>query len=166
MSRFPRMSLLLAVLLALSACGPGVSAASSRNSPGATPAGAPTTNAAASTTLQPLPTATPVPSTATPVPPTATPRPPTPTPTPAVATTWFNNTTIVGFYGRAFGVAPVLGRLGEYQNIDEMAKAMDDYATEIQAVNGGKKIIPEIHLIYAMAIPCEGESDCLFYEEA
>lgn len=178
MGRFPGLSLLLAALLALAACGPGVTATP-------TPVIPPTSSDAGDTTLQPLPstpavppttapvasTAIPIPSTATPASPTATPVPPTPTPppptpTPAGAATWLDNTTIVGFYGRAFGVAPVLGRLGEYQSIDEMAKAITGYLTDIQAVNGGKKIVPEIHLIYALAVPCEGQSDCLLYEES
>jgi hypothetical protein len=127
-------------------------------------------------TLIVLPTATPVPPTAT-----ATPLPPSPTPTalpstvtstpspvPGTTSSWFDQSTIVGFYGRAFGVAPILGRVGEYQTIDDMAKDVDSWVARVKAVNGGKPVIPEIHLIYALAMPCSTSAadDCLLYLEA
>lgn len=112
------------------------------------------------------PTATMVPPTATPLPPTPTPIPPTPTPTPYRPISWMANATLLTFYGRGFGVAPILGRLGEYQDANAMAGAIQPWVKAMSAVNGGKKVIPGIHLIYAMAIPCEGNSDCLqYYEE-
>jgi hypothetical protein len=127
----------------------------------------PTATAVPPTATAVPPTATPVPPTATPVPPTATPVPPTATPTSTTATSWFaNGATILGFYGRAFGVAPILGRLGEYDTIDDMAKDVDGWAAKVQAANGDKPIIPEIHLIYALAIPCSANDDCLSYLEA
>jgi hypothetical protein len=128
----------------------------------------------------PVPTATAIPPTATPVPPTETPVPATPTPVPPTAVpptpspiplatgtgpSWFDNTTVLGFYGRAFGVAPILGRLGGYQNFDDMAKDVDGWSTQVRAVNGGKPIVPELHLIYALAVPCAASDDCLLYLE-
>jgi hypothetical protein len=71
--------------------------------------------------------------------------------------------TLLTIYGRGFGVAPILGRLGMYRNIDEMAAGTKERADAIAAVNGGKGVVEAIHLIYAMAIPCKAGSDCLDY---
>lgn len=111
------------------------------------------------------PTATPEPPTPTPIPPTPTPEPPTATPTPSVAQSWLGDATYLGFYGRAFGVAPILGRLGQYKSIGDMAKDVDTWSADVRQVNGGRKIIPEIHLIYALAIPCSAKDNCLLYLE-
>lgn len=133
----------------------------------AAPAPEPTRTPPPPTATVPPPTSTPLPPTATPVPPTPTPLPPTATPTPYAPVSWFDDATIVGYYGRAFGVAPILGRLGEYANIDAMARSLPPFTDAIQQVNDGKKIIPEIHLIYALAMPCESPSDrCLLYFES
>jgi hypothetical protein len=78
---------------------------------------------------------------------------------------WFDKATVLGFYGRAFGVAPILGRLGGYQTIDDMAKDVDTWVASVRTVNGGKAVIPEIHLIYALAVPCSASDDCLYYLE-
>jgi len=179
MPRFPRFAWVLAALIGLSACGPSTAVSSSPTpNPAARETATAIANVAAGTTLMVLPTATPIPPTAapptatvapatsTPIPATPTLPPLTPTASPSGTASWLDNTTIVGFYGRAFGVAPILGRLGEYKNIDAMATAMNQYAAQIQAVDGGTKILPEIHLIYALAVPCSGQSDCLLYEEA
>src|SRR5262249_23056060 len=119
------------------------------------------------TTVAPSATATAVPSSPTPtaLPPTVT---STPSPVPGTSASWFAQSTVVGFYGRAFGVAPILGRVGEYQTIDDMAKDVDTWAAKVKAVNGGKPVIPEIHLIYALAMPCStsASDDCLLYLEA
>jgi len=111
------------------------------------------------------PTATAAPPTPTPVPPTATPNPPTSTPTPAIATSWLTDSTVMGMYGRGFGIAPILGRLGFYANASEMAQDVAKWSAEIAPYNGGKKILPAIHLIYALAVPCSASSDCLLYAE-
>lgn len=71
--------------------------------------------------------------------------------------------TLLAIYGRGFGVAPILGRLGTYRNIDEMARDLCERERAIAAVNDGKGVIKTIHLIYAMAIPCKPGSDCLEY---
>lgn len=112
------------------------------------------------------PTATPLPPTPTPVPPTATPLPPTSTPTPEAAVSWLQGKTLLGAYGRAFGVAPILGRLGFYNDVDAMARDLSTFANEIRPLNGGKPIIMDIHLIYALAMPCGSSGDCLFYLDA
>ncbi|HLG50520.1 MAG TPA: hypothetical protein VKY56_02660 [Chloroflexota bacterium] len=180
-----RACVLIALLVVLAACRPAahtVEPAAGAASTG-TARPSPTGNlflaasltpsvSAASPTPAP-PTSTPMPPSPTPDPPTATPLPPTPTPVPPTATpsvrqaaSWFDHTTILGAYGRAFGVAPILGRLGMYANIDAMASDMARFAAQIRAVNGGKRILTEIHLIYALAMPCSAGTDCLSYFEA
>jgi hypothetical protein len=49
-----------------------------------------------------------------------------------------------------------------------MAKDVDTWTARVKAVNGGKPVIPEIHLIYALAMPCgaSASDDCLLYLEA
>lgn len=182
MGRLLISTLALVALAALAACEPTAAQPPTGPSPGASAAalvqGAPTrvtspTASGAEVLLAPsatptVPTATPVPPTSTPVPPTATPDPPTPTATstPSKAVSWLDNVTLLGAYGRAFGVAPILGRLGMYANTNEMASDMEKFSTGIRALNGGKPVLIEIHLIYALAMPCEANSDCLLYLES
>lgn len=71
--------------------------------------------------------------------------------------------TLFTIYGRGFGVAPILGRLGSYKNIDQMAGAAQSWVEQIKAVNGGKGVVTGIHLIYALATPCKESADCLEY---
>ncbi|HEX5418100.1 MAG TPA: hypothetical protein VFZ25_20790, partial [Chloroflexota bacterium] len=123
-----RWSLLMALFAAFLLVGCQAFAALATPTPLPTPI--PPTATAVPPTATPVPptatpqppTATPVTPTATPIPPTPTPVPPTVTPTPAVAQSWLDNTTVMGMYGRGFGVAPILGRLGFYANPDDMAK--------------------------------------------
>jgi len=71
--------------------------------------------------------------------------------------------TLFSVYGRGFGVAPILGRLGTYKDIEAMAADTGPTVEEIRAVNGGMGVTVGVHLIYAMAVPCEGSGDCLEY---
>jgi len=71
--------------------------------------------------------------------------------------------TLFTVYGRGFDVAPILGRLGAYKDIDEMADDTRSWVKQISAVNDGKGVVTGIHLIYALAIPCAGKGDCLEY---
>lgn len=71
--------------------------------------------------------------------------------------------TLFTVYGRGFGVAPILGRLGQYKDIDEMAAASRSWVDKISAVNAGKGVVIGIHLIYALATPCPGNGNCLDY---
>lgn len=176
MGRFLVFFFVLAALVSLAACQGAAGQQPAAPAPGATTAalaqGAPSPVAPTEDpqpTLAPTQaqsTATPVPPTATSVPPTATPVPPTATATPSQAVSWLADSTLLGAYGRAFGVAPILGRLGMYENIDDMAKGMSQFSDEIHAVNGGKPVLTEIHLIYALAMPCGSKDDCLLYLEA
>lgn len=71
--------------------------------------------------------------------------------------------TLFTVYGRGFGVAPILGKLGTYSDIEAMEADTRDWVDGISAVNGGKGVIRGIHLIYALAVPCVGKGDCLDY---
>jgi len=71
--------------------------------------------------------------------------------------------TLFAVYGRGFDVAPILGRLGAYQNIDAMAADTQSWIKGISAVNDGKGVVTSIHLIYALAVPCTHQGDCLDY---
>jgi hypothetical protein len=73
--------------------------------------------------------------------------------------------TIFTVYGLAFNRAPVLGRLGSYKGIEEMEKDIQPWVEGIQTRHDKKNVIPAIHLIYAMAIPCKPNDDCLMYSE-
>jgi hypothetical protein len=75
--------------------------------------------------------------------------------------------TLLTVYGRAFKVAPILGRLGQYTGFDFMAKDVQQWVEPIQKQNGSKGVVVGVHLIYGLAIPCESKSrDCLLYLEA
>ncbi len=156
----------------------------STETPTTTPTQTPT--ATPSPTETPRPTATIERSTATPrlettptSPPGATPRVPatngaTVTRVPAEPTraasgrsVLDDGSTMLAIYGRGFGIAPILGMLGGYRDFDAMDRDLRSrLIPAIQAQNGGKPVIPTIHLIYALAIPCSPGDDCLLYLEA
>ncbi|MDA8216396.1 MAG: hypothetical protein M0Z94_02125 [Dehalococcoidales bacterium] len=92
--------------------------------------------------------------------PTAT---PTPTPETVVAKSALEGKTWITVYGRAFGIAPILGRLGSSNTLDDVAADIAPWVAEVKNLNGGKEIVPVLHLIYAMAIPCEADNHCLLY---
>jgi hypothetical protein len=73
--------------------------------------------------------------------------------------------TLFTVYGKHFDVAPVLGRLGTYKNFEDMAKDVQPWIPEIKKRNDSKGVIIGAHLIYAMAIPCKPNDDCLMYLE-
>ncbi|GAC1474441.1 MAG: hypothetical protein PVSMB7_29480 [Chloroflexota bacterium] len=66
-------------------------------------------------------------------------------------------------YGRGYGVAPVLGRLGLDHSLDDVASQIHPYEHDIRANSGQPTIRRAIHLIYAMAVPCISGSACLMY---
>ncbi|MBN2320323.1 MAG: hypothetical protein JXR49_14665 [Acidobacteria bacterium] len=73
--------------------------------------------------------------------------------------------TLFTVYGRAFGVAPILGRLGTYKSFEDMEIEVTPWLDCIKERNGKKGAIAGIHLIYAMATPCVPDDDCLLYLE-
>jgi hypothetical protein len=73
--------------------------------------------------------------------------------------------TLFTVYGRTFNFAPILGRLGAYQDFEDMDKDIQPWIRDIKKRNDNKGVIPAVHLIYAMAIPCKPKDDCLLYLE-
>jgi hypothetical protein len=73
--------------------------------------------------------------------------------------------TLFTVYGRTFNFAPILGRLGAYQGFEDMDKDIQPWIRDIKKRNDNKGVIPAVHLIYAMAIPCKPKDDCLLYLE-
>ena len=72
--------------------------------------------------------------------------------------------TLFAVYGRGFDVAPILGRLGAYRDMDAMAAGTESWVREISAVDDGKPVVTGIHLIYALAVPCTPKNaGCLDY---
>lgn len=102
----------------------------------------------------------------------ATPRPTAVRPTVAPTLTakpslnpvsWLRNATLLTIYGRAFGTAPILGRLGMDNSFDDVTRQARPFWQGIHANNGGKKIKIGIHLIYGLAKPCDSGDNCLIY---
>lgn len=123
--------------------------------------------ALAAATATPLATPTSAPTPAPTLTPSPTPQPalPTPTPQPTAPASYFADSTILTIYGRAFGIAPILGRLGQYAGFADMAADLTNFIPSISLHNDGKTVVPAVHLIYAMAIPCVPDDDCLLYVE-
>ncbi|HTY64274.1 MAG TPA: hypothetical protein VMG30_18640 [Acidobacteriota bacterium] len=76
-----------------------------------------------------------------------------------------SDNTLFTVYGRFFGRAPILGRLGAYKDFAEMEKDIAPWIEGIQKRHDKKNVIPAVHLIYAMATPCQDSPDCLLYIE-
>lgn len=75
------------------------------------------------------------------------------------------NNTVFTVYGRAFDRAPILGRLGTYKNFDAMAEDLPKWVDQVKKLNDHKPVVPGVHLIYALAVPCQERGDCLQYLE-
>ena len=71
--------------------------------------------------------------------------------------------TLFAVYGRGFGIAPILGHLGAYKDIEAMADDTAGWTKRIAAVNDGKGVVTAIHLIYGEAVPCTGKGECVQY---
>jgi hypothetical protein len=73
--------------------------------------------------------------------------------------------TLFTVYGRGFGVAPILGKLGTYSGFSDMDKDIQHpWVSEIDSLNGPKGVKIGVELIYAMGVPCGHSSeDCLDY---
>jgi hypothetical protein len=77
----------------------------------------------------------------------------------------FEKNTLFTVYGRTFNFAPILGRLGQYRGFEDMDKDIQPWIRDIKKKNDSKGVIPAVHLIYGMAIPCKPNDDCLLYLE-
>ncbi|HZT95393.1 MAG TPA: hypothetical protein VFB34_01020 [Chloroflexota bacterium] len=76
---------------------------------------------------------------------------------------WLTNSTVLGIYGRAFNVAPILGRLGMDASFSELNRQVQPYEQGISRNNDGRKVIVAVDLIYGMAMGCDYGGDCLEY---
>lgn len=81
------------------------------------------------------------------------------------AVSLLSESTLFTVYGRAFGRAPILGRLGTYRGFEDMERDIGPWLEGISSRHGKKRVIPAVHLIYAMATPCKPDDDCLLYLE-
>lgn len=126
-----------------------------------TPTQIPAAKQTPTTTQTQTPTDTP---TQTPVPTTTS--TPTGTPTPIAPISYLEKSTLFTVYGRAFDVAPILGMLGAFSNTDGMAKGIQKYVNDVDRLNGARVVLPGIHLIYGLAIPCSPRDNCLLYLDA
>jgi hypothetical protein len=84
-------------------------------------------------------------------------------PAPVKPLSVLTDNTLFTVYGRAFGRAPILGRLGAYKGFADMEKDIQPWISGIRKRNDKKGVVPALHLIYAMATPCKDSKDCLLY---
>ena len=71
--------------------------------------------------------------------------------------------TLFAVYGRGFGVAPILGHLGSYKDMEAMAAETRNWLGPVAAGSGGKGVVTGIDLIYGLAVPCAGSTNCLLH---
>lgn len=76
---------------------------------------------------------------------------------------WLRGATLITMYGRGFGTAPVLGRLGLDRNPNDLAHQLANDQRVAQHQSGYGRVRLAIHLIYAMATPCQATDTCLAY---
>jgi hypothetical protein len=75
---------------------------------------------------------------------------------------WLRGGTLLTVYGRGFGIAPVLGRLGQDRSMDDVDAQTAPVRAEIARTGGGPTRLA-IHLIYGLATPCAATPHCLLY---
>ncbi len=76
---------------------------------------------------------------------------------------WLKGTTLLTVYGRSFGTAPILGRLGMDHSFADVANQVRPYVRAIHRDSGKRHVRIAIHLIYGLATPCASETTCLLY---
>lgn len=76
---------------------------------------------------------------------------------------WLAGTTLLTVYGRAFGTAPILGRLGMDHSFADVARQVRPYVQAVHRYGGARHVRIAIHLIYALATPCTSQTTCLLY---
>lgn len=75
---------------------------------------------------------------------------------------WVSGATLVTVYGRGFGLASVLGRLGLDQDFADVVRQIAPYRLAVHA--GGRQARIGVQLIYALATPCAAAAmRCLQY---
>jgi len=76
---------------------------------------------------------------------------------------WLSGTTLLSVYGRAFGTAPGLGRLGQDRSFGDVAHQVAPTVAAIKAALPNRRVRIAIHLIYGLATPCAAQDTCLIY---
>jgi len=76
---------------------------------------------------------------------------------------WLKHSVVLSIYGRGFGIAPILGRLGMDSSITAMHRQVQPYKAGVKGNDGGRRVIVAIHLIYGLAMPCSDSPGCLLY---
>lgn len=76
---------------------------------------------------------------------------------------WLAGTTLLTVYGRSFGAAPILGRLGMDHSFADVARQVRPYVRAVHRFGGARHVRIAIHLIYGLATPCTSETTCLLY---
>jgi hypothetical protein len=66
-------------------------------------------------------------------------------------------------YGRSFGTAPILGRLGMDSSFADLARQVAPYERAIEARVRPNRVVVAVHLIYGLATPCSATPNCLLY---
>lgn len=82
--------------------------------------------------------------------------------TTAAPVSWLRHDTLLTVYGRGFGIAPVLGRLGEDRTLDDVDAQTAAIRAQVQKSSGSPTRLA-IHLIYGLATPCDAAPRCLLY---
>lgn len=73
--------------------------------------------------------------------------------------------TLFAVYGRGFGKAAILGHLGTYKDMNAMASDTQTWLPKIAPMVGGKRVVTGLDLIYGLAVPCPGTSNCLLHSD-
>ena len=76
---------------------------------------------------------------------------------------WLKGATILSVYGRSFGTAPILGRLGMDRSFADLARQVQPYTQAIEARVPSQRVVVAVHLSYGLATPCSATPTCLLY---
>lgn len=76
---------------------------------------------------------------------------------------WLKGTTLLTVYGRGFGTAPILGRLGMDHSFADVARQVRPYINAIHRNGPNRRVRIALHLIYGLATPCASDTTCLLY---
>ena len=75
-------------------------------------------------------------------------------------------TRLITVYGRSFGIAPILGMLGNFKSFNELEQGIEPWVNSTADLTGDRVTVAP-HLIYALARPCHGSEDsCLIFLDA
>lgn len=81
--------------------------------------------------------------------------------TPPGSESWLNHSVILTIYGRGFGVAPIVGRLGYDSSFADMHSQVQPLKAGIKRNDDGRRVVVAVHLIYGLAMPCSDVAHCV-----